>query len=393
METTMQSVHHPSRLHPATIFPWLLTLHAILGIGEGTLAPRSSMVTSHMKMVDLGDGVTLECLPRGVQLPRGGQLVWVKEGKDLPRHSRILDSGDLWLNTTDPPDAGNYSCELDSAVDSRTISRTLLIVRSHPPAVVNLNVRPSSALATVTWSTEGNGNSPLLGFRIRYRPLPRPLEVLDEYDPDLWKSPSVLQHIPPLLRQVEVYHLEPNTTYLLQVEAWNRLGRSLPAEVQFTTHDDVAEIELENYILETGRLKVGNIAWGVAAALAALVFLFFTLFLIFLSKYLVHVWRVRRSAKHRAGIIERMGGLGTKGRKRPQNLAQTGIICNMSQCPPKQWTMKKMQAEIEMPVDTSETIELIPNIIVNPGFGGDENSNTQQAQLVNNNSIVRPESC
>lgn len=43
-------------------------------------------------------------------------------------------------------------------------------------------------------------------------------------------------------RQVDVYHLEPNTTYTFRVWATNQLGRGEIVEVEGHTHHSVEEL-------------------------------------------------------------------------------------------------------------------------------------------------------
>ena len=45
-----------------------------------------------------------------------------------------------------------------------------------------------------------------------------------------------------LQRQIDVYHLEPNTTYSFRVWATNQLGRGEIVEVEGHTHHSVEEL-------------------------------------------------------------------------------------------------------------------------------------------------------
>ncbi|RLU26824.1 hypothetical protein DMN91_000621 [Ooceraea biroi] len=205
--------------------------------------------------------------------------------------------------------------------EDRQIDRLKVEPNAPPPALRNVWVKPSTILANILWEVAGTGGYPIIDFTAEYRLKPGTGEK-----PEDWK-PIIPTHIPPNSRQIDVYHLVPNTTYSFRVWATNQLGKGDIVEVEGHTHHSVEELELARHLL-AGVENFDTRVWVAAV-----------------------------------GIV--MGTL---------------MILGLAQ------------------LEEQEVIELVPNIILNPGFFDertehvpqDENFNNQTTTRLNNNSVVQP---
>ncbi|CAG9768106.1 unnamed protein product [Ceutorhynchus assimilis] len=159
---------------------------------------------------------------------------------------------------------------------------------------------------------------------------------------DSW-IPISPNHIMPNSRQLEVYSLRPNTTYEFRMWATNQLGKSSISNVLATTRGQYPEIELARHLLK-GADKFDTRWWAAAV-----------------------------------GVV--MGTL---------------ILLGIGTCVLLYQECRKPYFDEDEP----EIIELVPNIILNPGFEGpshrndispDENSNNETPIRLNNNTVVQPQ--
>ncbi|XP_014474074.1 PREDICTED: Down syndrome cell adhesion molecule-like protein 1 homolog [Dinoponera quadriceps] len=288
--------------------------------------------------VDVGKDLKLACaeesaLPSHSNDPVG--VMWVREGREDGQIERLIveTNGVLELLNVSSDDAGNYSCTLDDDHDALK-ARINVEVRTPPPALHNVWVKPSTILANILWEVGDTGGYPIIDFTAEYRLKPPAGEK-----PEEWK-PIVPTHIPPNSRQIDVYHLVPNTTYLFRVWATNQLGRGEIVEVEGHTHHSVEELELARHLL-AGVENFDTRVWVAAV-----------------------------------GIV--MGTL---------------MILGLGTC-----YLLYREWKIPSQLEEQEVIELVPNIILNPGFFDertehipqDENFNNQTTTRLNNNSVVQP---
>ncbi|KAJ8681487.1 hypothetical protein QAD02_017274 [Eretmocerus hayati] len=280
--------------------------------------------------VDLGGNVTVVCLGESTQnLGGNGKITWIREGREDRQVGRLsIDpNGVLKLTNVTPADSGIYYCTLD---DDTIADRINVQVKTPPPALQNVWVKPSTILANILWEVSGTGGYPIIDFTAEYR-----LKSIPGEKPDAWK-PIMPTHIPPNSRQIDVYHLVPNTTYTFRVWATNQLGRGEIVEVEGHTHHSIEELELAKHLL-AGIENFDTRVWVAAV-----------------------------------GIV--MGTLVVLG------LGTCFLLYRESQ------------------LEEQEVIELVPNIILNPGFfedrservPQDENSNNQTMARLNNNTVVQP---
>ncbi|XP_011138978.1 contactin-2 isoform X3 [Harpegnathos saltator] len=190
--------------------------------------------------VDVGKGLKLACAEESALLVHSDESVgvmWIREGRFDGQIERLKvePNGMLELLNVSADDAGNYSCTLDDDHDA-VKTRINVEVRTPPPALHNVWVKPSTILANILWEVAGTGGYPIIDFTAEYRLKPTAGE-----EPEEWK-PIVPTHIPPNSRQIDVYHLVPNTTYSFRVWATNQLGRGEIVEVDGHTHHSVEEL-------------------------------------------------------------------------------------------------------------------------------------------------------
>lgn len=131
------------------------------------------------------------------------------------------------------------------------ITTVSFVVSATPPAPSALVVYPSSVLALVMWKLNGTGGYPIRSIAVIYQP------VTSDLDNPSWHRTFPEEVTPGLVRnqfrylviglhlriyrvfalqtQLEIYKLEPNTTYRFRVWATNKLGPGDYAEALATT--------------------------------------------------------------------------------------------------------------------------------------------------------------
>ncbi|XP_013170189.1 PREDICTED: Down syndrome cell adhesion molecule-like protein 1 homolog isoform X1 [Papilio xuthus] len=184
------------------------------------------------------------------------------------------------------------------------VDRVNLTVRTEPPPLVNVTVHASTILALILWNVAGDGGHPIIDFTAQYRSAAPVNNTLEPWRPI---SPN---HISPNSRQVDVYHLEPNASYWFRVWATNALGPGPPVEVLATTLYSDQEAELYKHFLE-GAESFDTRTWLAAVCVV-------------------------------------MGTLAVLA------AGTCAVLC-------REWRRPEYEEE-------QDIIELVPNIILNPGF-------------------------
>ncbi|XP_075220763.1 protein sidekick-1 isoform X2 [Lycorma delicatula] len=301
----------------------------------------------HEKLdVDEGSNLTLKCPG---ETPLGTVVEWIRESRN--EHMTTREDGTLQLINLKRHDSGIYKCDIiDSTSDDQMQKhkKILLEVKSHPPPLVNVTVHPSTILALLRWDVEDNGGYPITHFTAKYRLAHSP----PGQPPDPW-HPVLPPRIDPSATQIDVYRLEPNSTYQFQVWANNKLGEGEAVILEACTQHDVQEIEL-GHLLE-GAQTFDTRIWVAAVAVV-------------------------------------MGTLVV--------LALGTCYALYSECHIP--LSKRSTYYLSVPLlhsDDQEILELVPNIILNPGYHDDthiewrepdENSNDTTSIRLNNNTVIRP---
>ncbi|OXA44037.1 uncharacterized protein LOC110857945 [Folsomia candida] len=318
----------------------ILWITIVCFVTEG--APFSEKLKSdgdhHIQLISVDQGTNFSLPCGGAK----GSVMWIHEDKrDLVRTYRVQQDGSLYFPNMKRSDAGIYSCRVEtdykSSAEESVEARVRIHVRTAPLAPKNVTVEPFTISASVAWEIdkEGEGGYAIRNFQIAYR-----LKNATEND---WQT-CLPAFIEPYLRQYSIYHLQPNSSYVVKVWANNKLGSGLSTLVEMMTKNDPQEIELRKHFLD-----------GV-------------------DSFDVRIWIIA------VGIV-----------------ITTLLVLGLATC-----CLFYREYNMHLVADSTdvdgESIELMPNIILNPGYDfqsaeishPDENSNNTTATRVNNNSVVYP---
>ncbi|XP_055632165.1 uncharacterized protein LOC129772199 [Toxorhynchites rutilus septentrionalis] len=250
-------------------------------------------------VVDQGKNLTLQC-----KSPYS--VMWVHEGR-RDDFQQFQSDGSLHLSNLNAKDAGLYTCSelvatittvhlaasetLDSSTNNTTTSEESLLaynsrnethnstiseedeqpqlrgtspesgsvpdryeeirrvrvkVRTPPLAVSSFYVRASTIIAVLVWEVMPNRTG---GYVIRdFTAEMRRLRTSEEEPEERWEVIDP-RHITPNARQLEIYHLIPNTTYEFRIWANNALGAGEIVTTTATTSPDMEEKDLIRRIM------------------------------------------------------------------------------------------------------------------------------------------------
>ncbi|KAK7081883.1 hypothetical protein SK128_025117, partial [Halocaridina rubra] len=167
--------------------------------------------------------------------------VWVFEG---PEEGRIvMPDGSLFLLNVTQQMSGRYICFRED--NDIVITSFNLVVRGPPEPPQNVSIHASTVIAIVRWhfhidddTYEDSTGGPRTKLHIQYRRLPSENWIQYPF------------HLSPDEGQVDVYNLQPNSTYEFQLWASNKYGSSDVISVSATTSNDDYEIELARMLEE-----------------------------------------------------------------------------------------------------------------------------------------------
>ncbi|KAK7579812.1 hypothetical protein V9T40_000441 [Parthenolecanium corni] len=196
---------------------------------------------------DIHQNITLSCH----NIDPSIVIKWEKSGRE---GKEVLPNGDLFLQDLQKNDSGEYRCSI--VREDKIVSKIHLNVNTPPAAPNNVTVLPSTVLALIQWSIEDDGGYPILNITVRYR-------ELSENSSWHYVNSHVLSHI---ATQVDIYKLKPNSTYLFQIWATNKLGPGDITNVTSRTLHDNQEIELARHLLD-GAETFDTRAWLAAVAI------------------------------------------------------------------------------------------------------------------------------
>ncbi|KZS12612.1 uncharacterized protein LOC116928000 [Daphnia magna] len=222
---------------------------------------------------DIGSNVSLPCLPQSLRsntqdytpaVSENTLLLWIREGKTL-QHSRVEENGILALTKITRADSGIYTCQAEESFGYsestfiRNIAQVELHVKTTPPAPAYLTVYPSSVLALVTWKLNSTGGYPIKSISVIYQ------EVTDDWNNPAWHR-TYPEELKPSITQVEIYKLHPNTTYKFRVWASNKLGPGDYAEVMATTKDSIDDQVHGSHLLTSSYERFQSSPWILTLA-------------------------------------------------------------------------------------------------------------------------------
>lgn len=334
-----------------------LVLFVLVVLWKGSCLGDDTLI----KAVDYGENLTLPCFAGSHGITgdeemldsedgwiNHGDAMWVRQGREdeqIPRMS-VQKDGSLFLANLDHDDSGVYMCMVEDEIRMKV----RLEVRVPPPALANVTVIPSTVLALLLWEVSDSGGYPISHFSARYRLKDTPKtpshhnEETESQDYSWhWVVP---EQIKPSVREIDVYQLRPNSSYLFEIWATNHLGSGEITQLETHTKNNAAEIELARHLLE-GAETFDTRVWVAAVAIV-------------------------------------MGTL---------------VMLALGTC----YLLYKECHIPSMNLDEHEIMELVPNIILNPGFHDedgsialdghydrDENCNNRRTAHTNNNSTIQP---
>lgn len=208
-------------------------------------------------VVNVGGEISLPC-PESDQF-NSSELSWSHPGKlNMTGSFVVKETGALVLMKTIPSDAGMYYCK---AMD-QTVAQVKLEVNNVPSRINRVLVSTNSVYSIVSWSEPKAGGYPILGYKCQYRMdtshFLSPSPISKEYSEKRLAADS---------RTCDIYNLVPNTTYFIQVAAYNKLGQG-EFNSQMTTTKPLDEVHKTPSFVQTsesGRVLAMSIAVSVIA--------------------------------------------------------------------------------------------------------------------------------
>ncbi|CAH1724344.1 contactin-1 isoform X1 [Aphis gossypii] len=277
----------------------------IITISLFSIPYTNGINNNYIKMFPkIGENVTLKCGSNNI---KNSDVLWTIKHKEIPGRTKVLKNGDLFIPSFNLSDAGVYICDLAAAngyADHAPLTEFELKPISIPGSLIGVKVIPNTVLVLITWRQIENNDE----FPVKNITIK--YKIMDERNSrDDW---SVLQ-VNPSKISINIYSLLPNTLYKIQIWASNEVGNGPKTELTTKTLSDMTESELEKHLLE-GIDTFDTRAWTFAVIV---IMSTFSIFVIALCCLFVKDPRVQ---------------------KRLENS------------------------------DDVERIELIPNIIINPGY-------------------------
>ncbi|XP_071530005.1 contactin-4 isoform X2 [Panulirus ornatus] len=220
---------------------FFIFLHLISGLCGGFGQELSNNDEDAITFVDEHSNVTLPCYLHSNSKTEISTY-WVEEGKHWSGE-HVLSNGSLFLTNVTRQKTGRYTCLQEE--NDRVIYAVHLVVRGPPDPPENVTISTSTVIAVVMWHLhleedwENSPEGPKTTLHLRYRPL----------HSEAWLH--LPHHIPPSQSRLEVYKLQPNTTYEFELWTSNVYGKSEVVSVITTTHPYVSEKELAKMLEET----------------------------------------------------------------------------------------------------------------------------------------------
>ncbi|XP_053498627.1 neural cell adhesion molecule L1.1 isoform X1 [Ictalurus furcatus] len=184
-------------------------------------------------------------------------IQWRKKGQKITTLSpddkyTVFENGSLWITDITLEDAGPYSCEVITRLDSDMTTGSLTVIhKPERPHSLKLDEKANRSV-TLSWSPGDDNNSPVFEFVIEMLEEP-PLEAA------MWKE---LKRVP-----AEIHHLEisllPFCTYHFKVAAINEIGPSdfsKPSE-SYTTPPAAPDMNPEKVRSESTDPETMTITW------------------------------------------------------------------------------------------------------------------------------------
>ncbi|XP_063065660.1 neural cell adhesion molecule L1.1-like [Engraulis encrasicolus] len=182
---------------------------------------RSKIVTPpHNLRVRRGDNAIMTCdFVVDPRLEAPDLLHWLKNGDDINEHPEddkytIFANGSLKITNVSLEDAGSYTCEVATALDTEKASASITVVdKPFPPGGLTISAQTERSVS-LSWVAGRDNNSPLTAYYIE-------MEEAHGEGP-IWEE---VKHVDADITQVE-FQLRPYGAYRFRVIAENDIGRS-----------------------------------------------------------------------------------------------------------------------------------------------------------------------
>ncbi|XP_070493479.1 contactin-1 isoform X4 [Chironomus tepperi] len=202
--------------------------------------------------VHAGKNITIPCI-KSVS----DTILWTRDGNNIS--SNLNDDNSLVFIDVTSNEAGLYICSVlkNSSSDTQTSyqphMQAQIKVKTRPGAVGSFRARATTIIAVLIWEVWRNrtGNTPIIDFTAEMRKQPEIFPNNTEENVE-WQRLDP-QHIAPNARQLEVYHLVPNTSYQFRIWASNEVGSGEIYTISTRTVAPVEEKDLIMRILEDAK--------------------------------------------------------------------------------------------------------------------------------------------
>lgn len=319
-------------------------IHAIFLYGTSetsgnqfTDSNSSSSVPFREYWLDINTNITLQCNLSGVDT---NATQWIRDGQHKDRNTEFIVDGNFVILNVTKDNEGYYTCT-DDDDDTTIFVRYHLHVRQTPGPVKDVKVVARSVMAYIMWSPGENGGYDITNYTVQYR-----VKYGGHTNRWLHIHPNI--ELKPSSTFVDIYLLEPNTSYVFRIWANNRLGAGETVQVETLTKHDNTEIQLARHLL-IGLEDFDTRIWlgAVACVLGTLVVLITVILYLFLRECKTNSPSFPRLRKPRL-------------RTPPKLLSRIGP--NLTEC---------------AGFSSEEIIELVPNIICNPHFDEEKKDGSQ----------------
>ncbi|XP_008470661.1 Down syndrome cell adhesion molecule homolog [Diaphorina citri] len=279
--------------------------------------------------LDVGTNITLLCNLSGVY-PNSTQ--WIRDGRHEDKKTEFIADGNFVILNVTKENEGFYTCT-DEDDDSSVFVKYKLHVRQTPGPVQDVKVVARSVMAYIMWSPGDSGGYDVTNYTVQYR-------VKYGFHGNRWQHIHPNIELKPSSTFVDIYLLEPNTTYIFRIWANNKLGAGEIVQVEALTKHDNTEIQLARHLL------IGLEDFDTRIWLGAVAFVLGTLLVLIIAI----LWLFLRECRSSPSL-------------RKPRLRTPDILKRIR-------TSSGENARSHFGSD-EEIIELVPNIICNPTFDED----------------------
>ncbi|KAL7033170.1 hypothetical protein ACKWTF_007495 [Chironomus riparius] len=202
--------------------------------------------------VHAGKNITIPCIKSVTDT-----ILWTRDGNNIS--SSVNEDNSLVFIDVTTNEAGLYVCSVltNSSSDIEPLyqphMQVQIKVKTKPGAVGSFRVRATTIIAVLIWEVWRNrtGNAPIIDFTAEMRKQPELFSNNTEENIE-WQRLDP-QHIAPNARQLEVYHLVPNTSYQFRIWASNEVGSGEIYTIGARTVPPTEEKDLIMRILEDAK--------------------------------------------------------------------------------------------------------------------------------------------